>query len=67
MTRRTKQQWQVLVEQHAQSELTTRGFCQQQNIHLQTFYLTLIRPHATFLNIIQMQRMPANQRYYFSP
>ena len=38
MTRRTKQQWQVLVEQHAQSGLTTRDFCQQQNIHLQTFY-----------------------------
>ncbi|WP_293763808.1 hypothetical protein [uncultured Paraglaciecola sp.] len=38
MARRTKQQWQVLVEQHAQSVLTTRDFCQQHNIHLQTFY-----------------------------
>jgi len=38
MTRRTKQQWQELVEQHAQSGLTTRDFCQQHNIHLQTFY-----------------------------
>jgi len=38
MTRRTKQQWQVLVEQHAQSGLITRDFCQQHNIHLHTFY-----------------------------
>lgn len=38
MPRRTKQQWQVLVEQQAQSGLTTRDFCQQHNIHLQTFY-----------------------------
>ena len=38
MTRRTKQQWQVLVEEHAQSGLTTRDFCQQHNIRLQTFY-----------------------------
>jgi len=38
MTRRTKQQWQVLVEQHAQSSLSTRDFCQQHSIHLQTFY-----------------------------
>jgi hypothetical protein len=38
MARRTKQQWQVLVVQHAQSGLTTRDFYQQHNIHLQTFY-----------------------------
>jgi hypothetical protein len=38
MARRTKQQWPVLVEQHAQSGLFTRDFCQQHNIHLQTFY-----------------------------
>ena len=38
MTRRTKQQWQVLVEQQAQSGLTTRDFCRQHNIRLQTFY-----------------------------
>lgn len=48
MTRRTKQQWQVLVEQHAQSGLTTRDFCQQHNIHLQTFYS---RRHALGLGI----------------
>jgi transposase len=29
MARRTKQQWPVLVEQHAQSGLVTRDFCQQ--------------------------------------
>jgi hypothetical protein len=28
----------VLVEQHAQSGLTTSDFCQQHNIHLQTYY-----------------------------
>ena len=38
MTRRTKQQWQVLVDEHAQSGLSTRDFCQQHNIRLQTFY-----------------------------
>jgi hypothetical protein len=38
LIRGTKQQWQVLVVQHAQSGLTTRDFCQQHNIHLQTFY-----------------------------
>jgi hypothetical protein len=38
LIRGTKQQWQVLVVQHAQSGLTTRDFCQQPNIHLQTFY-----------------------------
>lgn len=38
MPRRTKQQWRILVEQQAQSGLTPRDFCQQHNIHLQTFY-----------------------------
>jgi hypothetical protein len=38
MIRRTKAQWQPLVEQQAQSELSARAFCEQRNIHLQTFY-----------------------------
>ncbi|MFT5924077.1 MAG: transposase-like protein [Paraglaciecola sp.] len=38
MTRRTKAQWQSIVEQYAQSTLSTRAFCEQHNIHLQTFY-----------------------------
>jgi hypothetical protein len=38
MTRRTKAQWQSIVEQHAQSALCTRALCEQHNIHLQTFY-----------------------------
>jgi len=38
MTKRTKTQWQSICEQHAQSGLSIREFCEQQNIHLQTFY-----------------------------
>ena len=38
MTRRTKIQWQSICEQHAQYGLSIREFCEQQNIHLQTFY-----------------------------
>lgn len=38
MIRRTKTQWQSIVEQHAQSDLSARAFCEQQDIHLQTFY-----------------------------
>ena len=38
MTKRTKTQWQSICEQHAQSNCSIREFCEQQNIHLQTFY-----------------------------
>jgi hypothetical protein len=38
MIKRTKAQWQDICEQHAQSNLSIREFCEQQNIHLQTFY-----------------------------
>ena len=38
MTRRTQAQWQSIVEQHTQSGLSPRAFCEQQDIHLQTFY-----------------------------
>jgi hypothetical protein len=38
MTKSTKTQWQSICEQHAQSGLSIREFCEQQNIHVQTFY-----------------------------
>ena len=38
MTKRTKIQWQAICEQQAQSGISIREFCEQQNIHLQTFY-----------------------------
>ena len=62
MARRTKQQWQVLVEQHAQSVLTTRDFCQQHNIHLQTFYsrrhaLGLATPTKRSKKCLSLQRL----------
>lgn len=38
MTKRTKAQWQTICEQHAQSGLSIREFCEQQSIHVQTFY-----------------------------
>lgn len=38
MTKRTKTQWQTICEQHAQSGLSIREFCEQQSIHVQTFY-----------------------------
>jgi putative transposase len=38
MTKRTKTQWQTICEQQAQSGLSIREFCEQENIHAQTFY-----------------------------
>ena len=38
MTKRTPKQWQQIMDAHAQFAGTTKEFCQQRNIHTQTFY-----------------------------
>jgi hypothetical protein len=80
MTRRTKAQWQSIVEHHAQSTLSTRAFCEQHNIHLQTFYsrryaLGLAKPRHNKPKVssakpvgqfVQGKRQ-INPRSYFTP
>lgn len=36
--KRTPKQWQQIMDAHAQFAGTTKEFCQQRNIHIQTFY-----------------------------
>ena len=38
MVRRSKQQWQDVIQAFAKSGLSTKAFCLQHNIPLQTFY-----------------------------
>jgi hypothetical protein len=38
MIKRTSQEWQTIMCEHAKSAVSTREFCRQHNIHVQTFY-----------------------------
>ncbi|MEI5639959.1 MULTISPECIES: IS66 family insertion sequence element accessory protein TnpA [unclassified Pseudoalteromonas] len=35
---RTAEQWQQLIEQHTQSGLSVRAFCQEHHLSVTTFY-----------------------------
>jgi hypothetical protein len=48
MTRRTLKQWQQIMTAHAEFDGTTKQFCIEHNIHIQTFYS---RRHAMGLAI----------------
>lgn len=56
MVRRTPQEWQSIMVAHAKSNITTREFCRQHNIHIQTFYA---RRHALGL-AAPLKRKPAS-------
>jgi hypothetical protein len=47
MTKRTTKQWQRIMAAHAKFAGTTKQFCIEQNIHIQTFYS---RRHAMCLS-----------------
>jgi len=54
--RRTADQWQALIEQHAQSSLSAAAFCRKRGLSLSSFHrwrgkLRHKMPHSGFLEI----------------